>query len=331
MVSQRACTGISKSGERCQAPPMLDSDYCFWHDPEHQEDVAKARQAGGARRRREGTVATAYDVGDTSSVEGLKRVHQIAVMDTLSLENSISRNRALGYLLVSQLAVLLAEEKRAWTDGDLEEIGWTRELVVKPNAWKRLMADAEQVIRTAVEAGELEARGAGKKLAVRRASFDAWLGRPVTVYPTWASAYEVLPDDREVHVEADRNTLRDLRRAVEESPIPAEVLRPGHGKGNLTVLIEAMEQHLERGLRIRWAEVVGAEAVIDRIAAEFGGEDPLKPHSREALRRARSLAEKLAAELRSMGREFELAPLDQEEALELKAMLERGGVVFRLG
>ena len=92
-----------------------------------------------------------------------------------------------------------------------------------------------------------------------------------------------------------------------------------------------MEQHLERGLRIRWAEVVGAEAVIDRIAAEFGGEDPLKPHSREALRRARSLAEKLAAELRSMGREFELAPLDQEEALELKAMLERGGVVFRLG
>ena len=120
------------------------------------------------------------------------------------------------------------------------------------------MADAEQVIRTAVEAGELEARGAGKKLAVRRASFDAWLGRPVTVYPTWASAYEVLPDDREVHVEADRNTLRHLRRTVEESPIPAEVLRPGPGKSNLTVLIEAMEQHLERGLQMRWAEVVGS-------------------------------------------------------------------------
>ena len=108
MVSQRACRGISKGGERCLAPPMLDGDFCFWHDPDHQEDVAKARQAGGVRRRREGTVSTAYDIGDTSSVEGLKRVHQIAVMDTLSLENSISRNRTLGYL--TQVGAMLLEK-----------------------------------------------------------------------------------------------------------------------------------------------------------------------------------------------------------------------------
>jgi hypothetical protein len=87
---------------------MLDGDFCFWHDPDHQEDVAKARQAGGVRRRREGTVSTAYDIGDTSSVEGLKRVHQIAVMDTLSLENSISRNRTLGYL--TQVGAMLLEK-----------------------------------------------------------------------------------------------------------------------------------------------------------------------------------------------------------------------------
>jgi hypothetical protein len=43
------------------------------------------------------------------------------------------------------------------------------------------VAEAEAYIRNAVDAGELEARGAGKKLAVRRSSFDAWLGRPVTV------------------------------------------------------------------------------------------------------------------------------------------------------
>ena len=148
--------------------------------------MAEAQQAGGARRQREGTVATAYDVGDASSVEGLKRVHQIAVMDTLGLENSIDHNRAIrspSHLFSWPFCGGGKKETGNPTDGDLKEIGWNRELVVKPNAWKRLMADAEQVIRTAVEAGELEAGGAGKKLAVRRASFDALASAiPVTVY-----------------------------------------------------------------------------------------------------------------------------------------------------
>jgi hypothetical protein len=40
-------------------------------------------------------------------------------------------------------------------------------------------------------------RGAGKKLAVKRSSFDACLGRAPTVYPRWAGNYLLLPDDRD--------------------------------------------------------------------------------------------------------------------------------------
>ena len=58
------------------------------------------------RRRREGTLATAYEVSDLASIDDLRRIVQIAVMDTLGLENSISRNRTLGSLVQVGLALL---------------------------------------------------------------------------------------------------------------------------------------------------------------------------------------------------------------------------------
>ena len=53
MVMKSACKGISKGGERCLARPLRDSDFCFWHDPDHVEEAEKARTLGGQRRRRE--------------------------------------------------------------------------------------------------------------------------------------------------------------------------------------------------------------------------------------------------------------------------------------
>ena len=247
---------------------------------------------------------------------------------TQSEHEKLVASAAEDFLLVSQLAVVLAEERRSWSDGDVEEVGWTRELVVKPQSWKRILAECEQQIREAVKAGELDARDAGKKLAVKRGAFDAWLGRPVTVYPEWAAAYEVLPDDRVAHVEADRQTLRHLRRAIEESPLPTDIIKPNEGS-NLDVLIAAMEHNLEKMLLSRWEELVAAEHVIDQIAAEFSGEDPLKPRSREGLLAAKRLAEKLAGELKAMGRPLELGEVDEAEVQALRAMVERNGAAFR--
>jgi hypothetical protein len=45
-------------------------------------------------------------VGELSSIEDLRRLLQIAALDTLGLDNSISRNRALGYLAQVGLALL---------------------------------------------------------------------------------------------------------------------------------------------------------------------------------------------------------------------------------
>src|SRR3954463_536866 len=98
MVIPRSCSFIKEGGGRCMASPLQDKDLCFFHDPDTQEQAAEARRLGGLRRRKESTIVGAYEVGELDTVEDLRRLLQIAVIDTLGLENSISRSRTLGYL-----------------------------------------------------------------------------------------------------------------------------------------------------------------------------------------------------------------------------------------
>ena len=79
----------------CQMAPLHDRPYCFAHDPERAADAAEARRLGGARRRKEGTIAIAYDLPGLDSVEGIRRVFEIARTDVLGLDNTINRARAL--------------------------------------------------------------------------------------------------------------------------------------------------------------------------------------------------------------------------------------------
>jgi hypothetical protein len=60
--------------------------------------MAEARRLGGLRRRRERTVSEAYDFKGLASVGDIRRVIEIAVLDTLGEEHSIARSRALAYL-----------------------------------------------------------------------------------------------------------------------------------------------------------------------------------------------------------------------------------------
>ncbi len=75
--------------------PLRDSDFCVFHDPQHAEAVAESRRMGGMRRRREGTLAAAYDFDGLATVQELRRLPEIATLDNLNLENSVARNRAL--------------------------------------------------------------------------------------------------------------------------------------------------------------------------------------------------------------------------------------------
>jgi hypothetical protein len=82
-------------GRRCRAQPVGKGKFCFWHSPDAAAEAAEARRLGGLRRRREKTVAGAYDVAGLASIEAIRRVLEIATLDALGLENSIARTRVL--------------------------------------------------------------------------------------------------------------------------------------------------------------------------------------------------------------------------------------------
>ena len=96
-MPRSTCSFRKPNGQRCRAAPLTDQEYCFWHSPEHAEEVAEARRLGGFRKRREAAVIGAYDLEGLETVAGLRRLLEIAVVDTLGLENSVSRSRTLTY------------------------------------------------------------------------------------------------------------------------------------------------------------------------------------------------------------------------------------------
>jgi len=97
----------------CRQAPLIDRDHCFWHDPDQTEEAQEARRLGGMRRKRERTVAGAYQFDGLASADQIRRLVEIAVVDALGLENSIARARTLAYL--AQTAAKLLEV------GDLED------------------------------------------------------------------------------------------------------------------------------------------------------------------------------------------------------------------
>ena len=105
-MAMRACKGLKEDGGRCQAPPLLDGDFCLMHSPEHAEEMAEARRLGGLRRRREKTVSGAYDFEGLADVGQVRRLLEVAALDTLSLENSVARSRTLAYLAQVALKAL---------------------------------------------------------------------------------------------------------------------------------------------------------------------------------------------------------------------------------
>ena len=87
--------------------------YCFAHDPERAEEAADARRLGGLRRRKEGTIAVAYDLPGLDTVAGIRRLLDIVVTDGVGLDNGIARLRVLISTAVAAMNLLKV--------GDLEE------------------------------------------------------------------------------------------------------------------------------------------------------------------------------------------------------------------
>jgi hypothetical protein len=88
-------------------PPLNESDYCWAHDPEHQEDAAAARRAGGQVKKKHGTLGLIYDLSGVQTVPDIRRWIELALFETVSLDNSIARNRVI--LSGAQAAAKLLE------------------------------------------------------------------------------------------------------------------------------------------------------------------------------------------------------------------------------
>jgi len=110
MAAARKCNAETGEGAPCRQAPLQYREYCFWHDPEHAGEAMEARRLGGLRRRREKTVAVAYDLEGLATLDQIRRLVEIAVTDTLGLENSIARSRVLAYLAQVALKVVEAAE-----------------------------------------------------------------------------------------------------------------------------------------------------------------------------------------------------------------------------
>ena len=114
MVVSRTCAANKQNGEPCRIAPIHDDEFCLWHSPHHVEEAAAARKLGGQRRRRESTLVGAYEIGPLDTVAGIRRVLEIAVLDALSMEQSIARIRTL--IAAAQALGRLLET------GELEEL-----------------------------------------------------------------------------------------------------------------------------------------------------------------------------------------------------------------
>ena len=98
MVRERRCRFIMADGRPCRSFPLAGEDFCLFHSPTHEEQAAEARRLGGLRRRKEKTVAGAYEFQGLRTVGDIQRLLEIAVLDVLALENSVARGRTLAYL-----------------------------------------------------------------------------------------------------------------------------------------------------------------------------------------------------------------------------------------
>lgn len=122
----RHCKAVNARGLPCGGYATAGSDFCFAHDPDRAKERKAARSKGGyARHGRQ--LLTAGDLPESfRTIADVTELLECTVKDALTLENSIARARAVGYLagiLFKALEVGDLEERIA----ELERLRGTKE------------------------------------------------------------------------------------------------------------------------------------------------------------------------------------------------------------
>lgn len=105
------CEAVTRTGKRCELAARTGSRWCWWHDPATAADRAAARHRGGkARHGRDLAGGEAYELRTVADVVALLGV---AVGDLLTLENSVSRARAIASLATVAVRAIEVSEVEA--------------------------------------------------------------------------------------------------------------------------------------------------------------------------------------------------------------------------
>ena len=112
------CSYITRRGNRCRAQPLAGESWCGLHHPDNQARVAAGRKVGGSRRKRSTTnPASPMSLG---SVDDVRAVLELALVDALSLEPSAGRVRAV-VSVASEAARLLERHDMESRLAEIEE------------------------------------------------------------------------------------------------------------------------------------------------------------------------------------------------------------------
>ncbi len=105
----KRCSASNQDGRPCRAYALVDSSFCFWHDPASSTVRDAARRLGGDHRAPSADPGALSGV-DLKSSEGLRSMAELLIQQTCGLPNSIQRSRALGYLMLAQRRLIEFDE-----------------------------------------------------------------------------------------------------------------------------------------------------------------------------------------------------------------------------
>jgi hypothetical protein len=100
------CQNVKRDGQQCQANPMANSNFCFFHDPSKAKARAAARRAGGIQRSRRVAVLPP-DTPDRPARNCVDLVELLSDMINKTLRGELDPkiSYAVGYLVSIQAKV----------------------------------------------------------------------------------------------------------------------------------------------------------------------------------------------------------------------------------